>query len=136
MSPFKGQQGAVDKLKLSCLGVTLEVNKSHFDKLRVLYAYTVQRTNGHYDASAFTQAAMAVLLRYSSLQGTHHRGGGFQVRNRTTASLLQCHCLQHYCASSRGVHPENYARQISVPQTSAVADICTLAQREAAKQPR
>lgn len=78
MAPFTGQQGAVPKLKLTCLGVTVEINKSHYDKLRLLYARTAG--SAAHDATAFTHAAMALLLRYSSLQGTHYRGGGFQVR--------------------------------------------------------
>lgn len=79
VTPFQGQKGEVPKLKLSCLGASVEVNKSHFDKLRVLYSLAAGADAGRFDATAFTHAAMAVLLRYSSLQGTHHRAGGFQV---------------------------------------------------------
>lgn len=77
VTPFKGQQGAVPKLRLSCLGVTVEINKSHYDKLRLLFVREAGPLT--HDATAFTRAAMALLLRYSSLQGTHYRGGGFQV---------------------------------------------------------
>eukprot|EP00892_Ulva_mutabilis_P005081 jgi/Ulvmu1/2945/UM149_0028.1 len=77
VTPFTGRQGAVAKLKLTCLGVTIEINKTHYDKLRLLYARTAGAVA--HDATAFTHAAMALLLRYSSLQGTHYRGGGFQA---------------------------------------------------------
>lgn len=92
VAPFKGQQGAVDKLRLSCHGATVEVNREHYDKLRVLFAATAARRGAAYDAAAFTRAAMALLLRYSSLQGTHYRGGGFQARPplyRSTAEVWQ-----------------------------------------------
>lgn len=78
VAPFAGQQGAIPKLKLTCLGVTVEINKTHYDKLRLLHARAAG--SAAHDATAFTHAAMALLLRYSSLQGTHYRGGGFQAR--------------------------------------------------------
>lgn len=99
VAPFTGQKGAMPKLKLTCLGVTVEINKSHYDKLRLLYA----RTAGpiEHDATAFTHAAMALLLRYSSLQGTHYRGGGFQVRPSEQATaeddMPPLPCKQQSC---------------------------------------
>lgn len=72
-----GQQDRIHKLRLTCLGVSLEINKSHYDKLRLLHSHAAG--DAEHDAAAFTQDAMALLLRYSSLQGTHYRGGGFQV---------------------------------------------------------
>jgi hypothetical protein len=79
VTPFKGQKGIVSKLKLTCAGESVEVNKVHYDKLRVLYAMTEADPTAPFNASDFTRAACAVLFRYSSLQGTHYRGGGFQV---------------------------------------------------------
>jgi hypothetical protein len=79
VTPFKGQKGIVSKLKLTCGGVSVEVNKVHYDKLRVLYAMAQSDPTAPFNASDFTRAACALLFRYSSLQGTHHRGGGFQV---------------------------------------------------------
>lgn len=81
VSPFRGQKGVVPKLKLTCGGATVEINRSHYDKLRALHSLAATDSGAH-DATAFTRAACAMLLRYSSLQGTHFRGGGFQVRPR------------------------------------------------------
>ena len=78
VSPFRGQKGVVPKLKLACAGATIEINRSHYDKLRALHSLMATDSDAH-DATAFTRAACAMLLRYSSLQGTHFRGGGFQV---------------------------------------------------------
>jgi hypothetical protein len=89
VSRTQGQKGIVPKLKLSCLGASVEVNRLHYDKLRVLYGHVAGATSGSYDASAFTRAAMSLLLRYSSLQGTHYRAGGFQVSGTRGCHLLQ-----------------------------------------------
>jgi hypothetical protein len=79
VTPFNGQRGVVSKLRLTCAGVSIEVNKVHYDKLRVLYALAQADHTALFDLSHFARAACAVLMRYSSLQGTHHRCGGFQV---------------------------------------------------------
>lgn len=73
-----GLQGRIPKIKLTCLGVSLEINLTHYNKLRLLHAHTAGDVE--HSESTFCQRAMTLLLRYSSLQGTHYRGGGFQVR--------------------------------------------------------
>lgn len=78
VAPLTGGAGRVAKLRLTCLGTSVEVNRSHYDKLRLLYAATNAGAAAA-DATAFTRAAMVLLLRYSSLQGTHYRGGGYQA---------------------------------------------------------
>lgn len=72
-----GQQGRIPKIKLTCLGVSLEINLTHYNKLRLLHAHAAGDVE--HNETSFCQHAMALLLRYSSLQGTHYRGGGFQV---------------------------------------------------------
>lgn len=83
-----GQQGRVPKIKLTCLGVSLEINLTHYNKLRLLHAHASGDTEHH--ETTFCQHAMALLLRYSSLQGTHYRGGGFQVCTTHCHSNLLC----------------------------------------------
>jgi hypothetical protein len=100
VSPFMGMKGQVPKLRLTCLGVSVEINTAHYDKLRLLYAKAAGPQVKH-DAAAFTRAAMALLLRYSSAQGTHYRGGGFQVRGlRAAVWLLPCGHEAHRTALS------------------------------------
>lgn len=88
VSPFKGEAGTLDKLRLTWQGVSVEVNRSHYNKLRRLFVASNPPAVGA-DATAFTHAAMALLLRYSSLQGTHYRGGGFQVRTPKKKRVVQ-----------------------------------------------
>jgi hypothetical protein len=83
-----GQQGRVPKLKLTCLGVSLEINQTHYNKLRLLHAHAAG--DADHNETTFSQHAMMLLLRYSSLQGTHYRGGGFQV---SCWALLCCRFL-------------------------------------------
>jgi hypothetical protein len=78
-----GQQGGIPKMKLTCLGVSLEINQAHYNKLRLLHAHAAGDTE--HNETVFCQHAMVLMLRYSSLQGTHYRGGGFQV---STCTLL------------------------------------------------
>ena len=130
MAPFTGQQGAVPKLKLTCLGVTVEINKSHYDKLRLLYARTAGPAA--HDATAFTHAAMALLLRYSSLQGTHYRGGGFQVRRShpsppqaTSLAWLGLAAAQQPHARAPSLHSE-FSDPIAHTETPSIL-YCTAA---------
>jgi hypothetical protein len=77
--------------KLTCNGVRVEVNRVHYWKLRALFERhnrpdpTERRApKGKGKGKSefrrrFDEAAFCLLARYSSLQGTHYRGGGFQV---------------------------------------------------------
>lgn len=86
-----GQQGRIPKMKLTCLGISLEINLTHYNKLRLLHAHTAGQVE--HKESTFCQHAMALLLRYSSLQGTHYRGGGFQVWRCMCLYTLESCCV-------------------------------------------
>lgn len=70
------------KLKLTCCGISLEVNEEHYAKLRRLYERTVMK--GHIDddddiTEELEEAVFRLLARYSSFQGAHYKAGGFQA---------------------------------------------------------
>ena len=81
------------QVKLTCQGVRLEVNRTHYLKLRALYgrynpppAKEKKEASGQGDKAkgaeykqTSVEAVFCLLARYSALQGTHYRGGGFQV---------------------------------------------------------
>jgi hypothetical protein len=79
--------------KLTGSGVRVEVNRVHYWKLRALFerhnrpaphtkgkAHTKGKGKSEF-RKRFDEAAFCLLARYSSLQGTHYRGGGFQARH-------------------------------------------------------
>ena len=85
-------------MKLTCDGVRVEINRIHYQKLLALFernnlppgdrpplggSSEKQKWRAEREdyKRKFEEAAFCVLARYSSLQGTHYRGGGFQVRH-------------------------------------------------------
>ena len=73
-----GGGGGARKVELACGKVKVEVNATHYAKLRAMYA----RTGGSKhvrDEEAFERAVFCVLARYASLQGTHYKAGNMQA---------------------------------------------------------
>ena len=95
--------------KLTCNGVRVEVNRVHYWKLRALFERHNPRDPTERRApkgkgqgkgkgksefrKRFDEAAFCLLARYSSLQGTHYRGGGFQVSLQNLLSPDGAVCL-------------------------------------------
>jgi len=83
-------------VKLTCDGVRVEINRVHYWKLRALFERNNPppgdrpppggssekikwRNEKEEYKRKFEEATFCLLARYSSLQGTHYRGGGFQA---------------------------------------------------------
>mmetsp|Transcript_32993 Transcript_32993/g.105090 ORF Transcript_32993/g.105090 Transcript_32993/m.105090 type:complete len:437 (-) Transcript_32993:5-1315(-) len=74
-----GQSGP--KVRVSCAGVHMEINRGHYDKLCALYdrRNLVGGQGGGGRKRDVAEAVFCLLVRYDSLQGSHYRGGGFQA---------------------------------------------------------
>ena len=71
------------KLRLSCGGMSVEINEVHFRKLRALYRGETGGGGGDHDAALakwggaeLVGAVFRVLARYSAYQGAHFKAGG------------------------------------------------------------
>lgn len=75
---FDVGDGGARKVELACGKVKVEVNATHYAKLRAMYARTAGSKHVR-DEEAFERAVFCVLARYASLQGTHYKAGNMQA---------------------------------------------------------